>query len=370
MAGIQPDTKIAGGDIILRDGKPSGVLVDNAADLVKSKMPALSREDIQNALLAAQKDCFKVGLTTVDDAGLEKTIIDIMDAMQKDGRLDMRIYAMLTDNKENLDYYLAKGPYKTDKLHVCSFKFYADGALGSRGACLLAPYTDSSGHYGFLLKNPEYYHTMAKKIASSKFQMNTHCIGDSAVRFILDTYAEVLNKNKNDRRWRIEHAQVVNEQDFNKFGQFSIIPSVQPTHATSDMKWASMRLGMERLKGAYAYLQLLKQNGIIANGSDFPVEGINPLLGFYAAVARKSVDGKPDTGFQMENALSREEALKGMTIWAAYSNFEENETGSIEIGKKADYVMLDQDIMTVPLNIIPEIKVLNTWIAGHMVYGN
>ena len=369
IAGINANTSIAGGDIIIENGRLTGVLVDNAADRVKSKIPSQNRAEIQKALLEAQQDCFKVGLTTVDDAGLEKNIIDIIDAMQKDGKLNMRIYAMLTDNYENRDYYLSKGPYKTDKLNVSSFKFYADGALGSRGACLLQPYSDSSEHYGFLLNKPEYFKAMAKKIAASKFQMNTHCIGDSGVRFILDTYGEVLGKKKNDRRWRIEHAQVVNEKDFSKFGDYSIIPSVQPTHATSDMKWAAKRLGPDRVKGAYAYKELLKQNGMVANGSDFPVEGINPLLGFYAAVARKSLDGKPIDGFQMENALTREEALKGMTIWAAYANFQEKETGSIEVGKKADYVILEQDIMLIDLKEIPLVKVISTIVGGQKVYG-
>jgi len=187
--------------------------------------------------------------------------------------------------------------------------------------------------------------------------MNTHCIGDSANRFILDVYAKVLGKN-NNRRWRIEHAQVVNKDDFNKFGMYHILPSVQPTHATSDMYWAKDRIGEERLKGGYAYKELLLQNGILPTGSDFPVESINPLLGFFAAVSRQDSVGFPAGGFQPENALTREEALKGMTIWAAYSNFEEKERGSVEPGKLADFVILDEDIMKVPIKDARNAKVL------------
>jgi predicted amidohydrolase YtcJ len=197
--------------------------------------------------------------------------------------------------------------------------------------------------------------------------MCTHCIGDSANRLMLDIYGSVL-KSKNDRRWRIEHAQVVNKDDFDKFGEFSIIPSVQPTHATSDMYWAKDRLGTERVKGAYAYKDLLKQNGMVAAGSDFPVESINPLLGFYAAVSRKDLNGYPETGFQIENALTREEAMKAMTIWAAYSNFEENEKGSIEPGKFADFVILDKDIMTIDIKDVPSAGILYMYINGEQVF--
>ena len=350
----------------------SGILVDNAVDLVKKEIPKPSKESIKNALLAAQKNCFAVGLTTVDDAGLEKKIIDNIDELQKSGELKMRIYAMLTDNKENADFYLKTGPYKTDKLNVRSFKFYADGALGSRGACLLHPYSDKPDQQGFLLSKAEHFDSAAALIYSKGFQMNTHCIGDSASRLISKIYLKNLVSNSTaspapiHSRWRIEHAQVINKDDLIFYS--GIIPSVQPTHATSDMYWAKDRLGDDRVKEAYAYNELLKAAGMIALGTDFPVENINPMYTFYAAVARKDLKAFPQNGFQMENALSRENTLRGMTIWGAFANFEEKEKGSIEIGKFADFVILENDIMKCEINNTPETKVLFTFLNGEQVY--
>lgn len=366
-AGINEKTKLNGGLIEVKNNKPTGILVDNAVDLVANVIPPANKEEIQSALLAAQANCFAAGLTTVDDAGLEKQVVDIIDEMQKKGELKMRIYAMLTDNQENLNYYLEHGKYKSERLNVCSFKFYADGALGSRGACLLHPYSDKPKEQGFLLNKPEYFIEKSKQLFEKGFQMNTHCIGDSSDRFILDTYGAVL-KEKNNKRWRIEHAQVVDKADIHKFHQYSIIPSVQSTHATSDMYWAKDRLGEERIRNAYAYKDLLVQAGTVALGTDFPVENINPLYTFYAAVARKDLKGFPEQGFQPENALTREEALKGMTIWAAYSNFEEKEKGSLEAGKWADFIITDKDIMKVDINEVPNVKILATYLNGEKVH--
>ena len=366
-AGINEKTKLNGGLIEVKNNKPTGILVDNAVDLVANVIPPANKEEIQSALLAAQANCFAAGLTTVDDAGLEKQVVDIIDEMQKKGELKMRIYAMLTDNRENLNYYLEHGKYKSDRLNICSFKFYADGALGSRGACLLHPYSDKPKEQGFLLNKPEYFIEKSKQLFEKGFQMNTHCIGDSSDRFILDTYGAVL-KEKNNKRWRIEHAQVVDKADIHKFHQYSIIPSVQSTHATSDMYWAKDRLGEERIRNAYVYKDLLEQAGTIALGTDFPVENINPLYTFYAAVARKDLKGFPEQGFQPENALTREEALKGMTIWAAYSNFEEKEKGSLEAGKWADFIITDKDIMKVDINEVPNVKILATYLNGEKVH--
>ena len=364
LAGINYNTKVEGGEIIKKDGKITGVLIDNAMNLVDRTIPKGSTQQAIQALKDAEKYCFNLGLTTVDDAGLDKTTIDLIDSLQQIGELKMRIYAMVSANKNNLDYYLKNGIIKTDRLNVRSFKFYADGALGSRGAALKKPYSDRENHFGALVNNLQTTKETAKKIANSDFQMNTHAIGDSANSFLLKTYAEVL-KDKPDRRWRIEHAQVISPEDFKYFND--IIPSIQPTHATSDMYWAEDRLGSERIKGAYAYKQLLNKYGKVALGTDFPVEKVNPMLTFYAAVARKDVKGYPEKGFQSEDALSKEETLKGMTIWAAYANFEENEKGSIETGKLADFIILEEDIMEIDLKKIPELKVLETWLGGEKV---
>jgi hypothetical protein len=274
---------------------------------------------------------------------------------------------MVGNNAEDVSYYLDKGAYKTEYLSIRSVKLYADGALGSRGACLLDPYQDEPLQNGFLLSSPAQMAEWIDKIAQKGFQINTHCIGDSANRTILDLYAKHL-KGKNDLRWRIEHAQVLSPEDFDKFGKYAIIPSVQPTHATSDMFWALDRLGKERLRDAYAYQDLLKQNNMLALGSDFPVEDINPLYGFHAAVARKDAQGNPVDGFQMENALSREHALRGMTIWAAYAAFEEKEKGSIETGKLADFVILEKDILKIPVNETRDTKIVRTFLGGKVAY--
>ncbi|MFZ1313500.1 MAG: amidohydrolase, partial [Chitinophagaceae bacterium] len=342
LAGIKAHDTLTGGEIEEMEGTLTGVLIDNAVDLVSSKIPAATDEQFKKALQAAEQNCFAMGLTTIDDCGLSFPSVDMIKSLQANGDLKMRLYVMLSDEKANYDYAAANGMIKTDRLNVRSFKVYGDGALGSRGACLLQPYSDKIGHYGFLLSQPEHFDSVANWISNNRWQMCTHAIGDSGNRTILNTYAKYL-KGKNDLRWRIEHAQVVDQNDFSLFGANSIIPSVQPTHATSDMYWAGDRLGSERVKGAYAYKQLLQQNGWLPLGTDFPVEDISTFKTFYAAVVRKDAKGWPANGFQPENALTREEALRGMTIWAAKANFEEKEKGSLEEGKFADFVILDTD---------------------------
>src|SRR5690606_10797861 len=248
---------------------------------------------------------------------------------------------------------------------VRSVKVMADGALGSRGAALKRPYSDLQGHYGAMVTPVEEIETLAQRIAASDYQMNTHAIGDSANVVVLRAYEKVL-KGKEDRRWKVEHAQVVSPEDFGYF-ENGIIPSIQPTHATSDMYWAQDRLGPDRVQGAYAFKTLLDRAGMVALGTDFPVERVSPFLTFYAAVARQDLQGNPEGGFQMRDALSREETLKGMTLWAAYSNFEEDEEGSIVPGKFADFVLLSEDIMTVPLGDIPNIEAEGVFVAGKRV---
>jgi predicted amidohydrolase YtcJ len=363
LGNVTIDSKIEGGELIIENGELTGVLVDNAENLVMNYWPKPTREEIVTSLLDAQKLCFDLGLTTVDDAGLGQEAIQIIDSLQQSGDLKMRIYAMVAHSDKNLDYYLNKGIVKTDRLNVRSFKFYADGALGSRGAMLREPYSDKPGHLGLLVTDLQTFNKAAERIANSDFQMNTHAIGDSANHAVLQTYNKVL-KGENDRRWRVEHAQIVSPEDFDLYK--NVMPSIQPTHATSDMYWAEDRVGEERIKGAYANKQLLEAYGKVALGTDFPVERVSPFLTFYAAVARQDLEQYPEGGFQMENALSREETLKGMTIWAAYSNFEENEKGSIEVGKFADFIILDKDIMTVDAKDIPNIKVLKTVVGGEV----
>ncbi|NRD20758.1 amidohydrolase [Winogradskyella eckloniae] len=360
---VTKHSKIDGGEVVLENGELTGVLIDNAESLVMEFWPEPTKLEAAKALLEAQKICFDLGLTTVDDAGLNQESIELIEALQASGKLKMRIYAMVSYSEDNLDYFLSKGITKTDRLNVRSFKFYADGALGSRGALLKEPYSDKPNHLGLLVTDLETLKTSAERIANSEFQMNTHAIGDSANHAVLETYSKVL-KGKKDKRWRVEHAQIVSDEDFKMYK--NIMPSIQPTHATSDMYWAEDRVGEERIKGAYAYKQLLEAYGKVALGTDFPVERVSPFLTFYAAVGRQDLEQYPEGGFQIENALTREEALRGMTIWAAYSNFEENEKGSIEVGKFADFIILDKDIMTVDTKEIPNIKVLNTVVGGEV----
>ncbi|MCF2873473.1 MULTISPECIES: amidohydrolase [unclassified Tenacibaculum] len=362
LAGITIDTKVEGGEFLQKDGKLTGVLIDNAMNFIKVPQPS-KREQIQ-ALKDAQKICFDLGLTTVDDAGLDKQVIELIDSLQQTGDLKMRIYAMISNNKENLDYYLNKGVVKTDRLNVRSVKVYSDGALGSRGATLKDEYSDKKGHFGALVNSYNDLQDLAKRIAASEYQMNTHAIGDSANYVMLKTYDNVL-KNKQDRRWRIEHAQIVDLKDFHFFK--NVLPSIQPTHATSDMYWAEDRVGAERIKGAYAYNDLLKEYGKVALGTDFPIEHVSPLYTYYAATIRKDLKGYPEKGYQMNNALTRKDALKGMTIWNAYANFEEKEKGSIEVGKVADFIILENDIMTVDGSKIPNTKVIATYVNGEKV---
>jgi predicted amidohydrolase YtcJ len=367
LAKITAGQKLVGGDIVVKNGKLTGLLIDNAVDLVTEKIPQLTRAQKEESLKDAANNCFAVGLTTVDDCGLDFEDVLLIDSLQKANELNMRLYVMLSDAEKNYDFLFKRGKIKTDLLNVRSFKVYGDGALGSRGACLLESYADKKDHLGFLLSEQEHFREVAQKINEHDFQMCTHAIGDSANRTILKIYADVL-KGKNDKRWRIEHAQVVNPADFSLFGQNNIVPSVQPTHATSDMYWAGDRLGKTRLKSAYAYLELLNQNGWIPLGTDFPVEQINPMYTFLSAVVRKDLKNYPKNGFQIENALSREQALRGMTIWAAKSNFEEKEKGSIEVGKMADFIMIDRDLMKVKETEIAKTQVLQTFIAGKSVY--
>lgn len=381
-ANINDSTEVSGGEI-LREiietpgqrrrevktrGPATGILIDNAVDLVERVTPPMDEKQTREAILEAQQNCFAVGLTTLDDCGLMKEEVDLLTAMETSGTLKMRLYIMLSDSTPNYTYYMTKGPVKTPHINVRSFKFYGDGALGSRGACLLENYSDMpTGNRGFLLHTPDHYKEKFIQCMDKGFQVCTHAIGDSANRLILRMYGDLLGE-RNDARWRIEHAQVVNPDDRMYFKKYAIIPSVQPTHATSDQYWVEKRLGTVRMPGAYAYRSLLQESGIFALGTDFPVENINPMYTLYAAVVRKDLQGYPENGFMMNEAVGRKDAIMGMTSWAAFSNFEEKEKGQIAPGMFADFIVLSADPMLCPEEEIPKITVLETWSGGQKVY--
>ena len=365
LAGIDQNTLVRGGLVLLKDNKPTGLLIDAPMSMVDKVLPEKSIREKVNALKQAQEISFSYGLTTVSDAGLSTEIINVIDSLHKSEELKIKIYAMVSVSKNNIQRLKETGIIKTPKLNVRSFKVYGDGALGSRGAALKKPYCDDPHNYGFLrtdIKDLKYY---ANEIAGMGFQMNTHAIGDSTVSVLLKEYQKVLNDIE-DPRWRIEHSQVVDLNEFELYND-KILPSVQPTHATSDMYWAYDRLG-KRIDGAYAFKDLLSQSKRIALGTDFPVEKVNPFHTFYSSIERKDLNGYPENGFQIENALTREETLKGMTIWGAYFNFEEDEKGTIEKGKSADFIIIDQNIMKIEADKIPNTKVLKTFVDGELVF--
>tara|TARA_B100001057_G_scaffold128966_1_gene128041 strand:- start:6755 stop:8383 length:1629 start_codon:yes stop_codon:yes gene_type:complete len=365
LSGIDKNTLVRGGLVLLKDDKPTGVLIDGPMSLVDQVLPEKTLNEKINALKQAEDICFSYGLTTVDDAGLSTNITSIIDSLHKSNDLKIKIYAMISVSRKNIEKFKKEGIYKSKKLNIRSFKVYGDGALGSRGAVLKNPYCDDPHNYGILRTSTEDLKFYAKEIANMGFQMNTHAIGDSTVSVLLNEYKKVLHAI-DDPRWRIEHSQVVDVNEFELYNN-KILPSIQPTHATSDMYWAYDRLGT-RIKGAYAFKNLLKSSGKVALGTDFPVEKVNPFHTFYSSVERKDLKGYPENGFQMENSLSREETLKGMTIWGAYFNFEDHEKGSLEIGKSADFVVLNQNIMEIEAELIPKTEVVYTFLDGELVY--
>ena len=340
------------------DIKSGGILLDNAADMAKAIIPPLNNSQKINALKISQRDCFALGLTSVTDAGLDIKSIALIDSLQQQGFLKMKVNAMVNTDDETMDYFTKFGVIEKERLTIRSVKIYADGALGSRGAKLLEPYSDAPETDGLIVENEDFYDHVCEKAYNAGYQVCCHAIGDGGVRMILNEYAKFL-KGENDLRWRVEHSQVVDPQDFELYKEFSIIPSIQATHCTSDMPWAENRLGSERVKNAYAYKTLLEQNGWLINGTDFPIEHISPIKTFYSSVARKDL---------IENKLTREESLKSMTIWAAKGYFAESRKGSIEVGKEADFVILSDDIMSIEDEKIPEVKVMNTFINGELVY--
>lgn len=386
-AGIASDTRIKGGEIgweFINDGdrswtdssqvaevlhmgypfwEPTGLLIDNAVDLVKNSVPRPDDSELKEALLHVQQRCFAEGLTMVCDAGLDVYEIDAIQRLQQEGALKIRVYAMVMDKPENLAHFAASGPIITDRLIVRCAKIYADGALGSRGTLLKQPYADvKPDRYGLLLNTVAHFDSLATWCRQHGFQMATHCIGDSANKLILDVYGAALG-GTNDLRWRIEHVQHMDPADWPLFAQWNVIPSMQPTHLQSDGPWVAVRIG-DRFAHGYAWKTAMKQNGLIALGTDFPVEPISPVATYYAAVGHTYRDGSEIAGSPKEEALTRMDALRGMTIWNAIATFTEKDLGTLEVGKFADFTVLDRDILVAPLEQVAKAKVVATFVGG------
>jgi predicted amidohydrolase YtcJ len=351
---------------------PAGVFVDNAQDLVERVIPRPTREEVKSEVQAAIAEAQKWGLTGVHDAGASSQVLDIYEELGKAGQLNFRLYAMIGDDSTTLAKWFARGPLVggyDNTLWVRSIKLYIDGALGSRGAALLDPYADMNNTNGLLVSKPEHIGTVAKRALETGFQVNTHAIGDRGNRIVLDEYEKALAATPvADHRFRVEHAQILSPDDIPRFAQLGVIPSMQASHQTSDMYWAGTRLGSTRLLGAYAWRSLLNNGSIIPNGSDFPVEQVNPLISFHAAFSRQDAHDWPPNGWYPEQKMTREEALRSITLWPAYAAFQEAIMGSLTPGKLADFVVLDQDIMRVAPEQVLRTQVLATYVGGKVVY--
>ena len=363
LAGITKNTVIEGGYIDYE----TGLIKETAIGLVANALPELGYEEFKKAIKTASKNCHAAGLTTVCDAGLDPDEIEHYMQLYNNGELNIRTYAMSDPSPANFKRFTENGTLDADFLKLYSIKAYGDGSLGSRSAALLQEYHDDHGNDGILTLSADSINEIATRCAALGIQLNTHCIGDRALRSTLECYSKHL-KPMNDERWRIEHVQVVNPEDLHYFSEYGIVPSVQPTHATSDSKWAADRLGNDRLKTAYAYQTLKQQLGWIALGTDFPVEDINPVATYYAAVFRKALLKPQSTAFLPEEALSRKDALKGITLWAALSMKMEDEVGSLEVGKKADFVVLNSDLLKIEEKDFQKVRVLHTYINGEKVF--
>jgi predicted amidohydrolase YtcJ len=374
LAGVTAATKDPSGGKIQRDanGAPTGVFIDNAQRLVGSKVPELTRDEMRAALKDAIARMHSLGLVGMHDAGASRANIELFEDMAQKRELDLRLYVMIGDNAEALKHYFQVGPRSAlydGQVWVRAVKLYADGAMGSRGAALLEPYSDDPNNTGLLLSAPSHIEEVARQGLAAGFQINTHAIGDRGNRVVLDAYDKALAATpRADHRFRVEHAQILHQDDIPRFAQMGVIPSMQASHQTSDMYWIGKRLGPTRLYGAYAWQSLLQTGVIIPNGSDFPVEAVNPLISFHASIARQDARDWPTGGWYPEQKMSREDALRSMTLWAAYAGFQEKELGSITPGKYADFVVLDQDIMRVPAELVLQTRVLSTWVGGRRVY--
>ena len=373
-AGVTAATKDPSGGRIERgaNNDPTGVFVDNAMSLIDKVIPPLSHDDMRAATLGAIAESNKYGLVGLHDPGEPRDVLDVFEELAKAGTFTLRVYAMISDDSAAIEHYFQRGPQSAlydGHLWIRSIKLYADGALGSRGAALLDPYADDAKNVGLLKSTPAHLQDVATRALQHGFQVGTHAIGDRGNRVALDAYEAALKAVPTvDHRFRIEHVQILDHADVPRFAQLGVIPSMQAVHQTSDMYWAPTRLGYARTFGAYAWRSLLNTGVIIPNGSDFPVERVNPLYSFHAAVSRQDDNSWPPGGWFPEQKMTREEALKSMTIWPAYAGFMESLTGSLTAGKYADFVILDQDIMTVPESSILGTGVIATYIGGRAVY--
>ncbi len=369
IAGVTASTPDPPGGKILKDGAgvPAGVLIDRAQGLVRSRIPEATPAQIKERVARAARECARLGLTGVHDAGVSRTEIEAYKELIAAKSLPVRVYAMIGGEGRLWEEYLRRGPEFGDYLTVRSIKLMGDGALGSRGAAMKEPYSDDSRNRGLLITDGEAVERVARAAVKHGFQVNTHAIGDRANHEVLAAYGRALG-GRNDRRFRVEHAQIVAPEDFALFEKYSVLPSVQATHATSDMRWAEERVGAARIKGAYAWRRFLDMGLPAPNGSDFPVEDPNPLWGFYAAITRQDHDGKPEGGWMPSQRMTRDEALKSWTLWGAYASFDEHRKGSITPGKLADFVVLSRDIMKVEPKEILKTRVTMTVLGGEIVY--
>ena len=374
-AGINASIKDPFGGHIERSatGAPTGIFVDAAQALVERVIPPATRDEVRQATIAAATEMNRWGLTSVQDAGVGRETIDVYEDVAREGKLTVRNYVMIGSDDSTLAHYFRRGAQSAlydGRLWIKSIKISADGALGSRGAALLEPYADDPKNNGLALVPAGRITQVGLQALRNAFQLNVHAIGDRANRTVLDEFEAALKEVPVvDHRFRVEHAQIIHPDDVPRFAQLGVIPSMQASHQTSDMYWAGARLGQSRLLGAYAWRSLLDAGVVIPNGSDLPVEKTNPLISFHSAIARQDDHNFPVGGWFPEQRMTRDEALKAMTIWAAWGAFMEKEVGSLEAGKYADFVVLDQDIMRVPPELVLRTHVMSTWLGGVRVYG-
>ena len=374
LAHVTAQTADPAGGRILRnaDRSPTGIFVDDAEGLIGRVVPPLSSEQTRDAVLAAVAEVNRWGLVGVHDAGVGASTIDIYEELARAGRYNLRNYVMIAGDSNNLRRYLARGPQQAlydGRIWLRAIKLVADGALGSRGAALLEDYSDEPGNRGLITTPLDYVHTVAVQALRNGFQLNVHAIGDRANREVLNAFEAALQEVPTaDHRFRIEHAQIIHRQDIQRFAQLGVIPSMQTSHQSSDAPMAMNRLGWTRAQGAYPWRSLLSTGVVIPNGTDFPVEQVNPLIGFHAAITRQDASGWPAGGWFPAEAMTREEALLSLTLWPAYASFTEGVQGSLTPGKYADFVVLSQDIMSVAPDRILDTRVLMTVLGGQVVY--